>query len=115
MGYYTSFTIYAERYHTNAVLNMEKAEQIEDTISDISQIEFGGDLLSGLYTYQPEKWYESTTDMIEVSRNYPGILFTVHGEGEEHDDIWDEYFLNGRFQHDHAEIKFEGFKEELLR
>jgi len=53
------------------------------------------------------KWYEYKDDMLEVSRAFPGILITLHGQGEEWDDIWQQYFLNGKTYQETAKIKIE--------
>lgn len=50
------------------------------------------------------KWYEHDTDMIEMSKDFPNVLFKLHGEGEEVGDIWDSYYLNGKSQDHKAKI-----------
>lgn len=50
------------------------------------------------------KWYDWKDDMIAMSTNFPGVLFKLHGDGEEAGDIWDAYFLNGKSQVCKAEI-----------
>lgn len=43
-------------------------------------------------------WYEHERDLRAFSLKHPNILFTLHGEGNEAGDIWNKYFLNGKFQ-----------------
>lgn len=50
------------------------------------------------------KWYEWKEDMIAMSRMFPGVLFKMHGEGEENGDMWDAYFLDGKVQVHKARI-----------
>ena len=45
------------------------------------------------------KWYEADEDMKELSKAFPDVTFRLHGEGEDHGDVWDYYWLNG-----HGEI-----------
>lgn len=41
------------------------------------------------------KWYGHDEDLIKVSKNYPDVLFTLDGEGEESGDVWRKYYKNG--------------------
>jgi len=50
------------------------------------------------------KWYEWQPDMVKLSKKFRNVLFKLHGEGEENDDIWDAYFLNGKYQIKKARI-----------
>ncbi len=50
------------------------------------------------------KWYEWKEDMIAFSKKFPKVCFKVHGEGEESGDIWDAYFLNGKYQTHKARV-----------
>lgn len=54
--------------------------------------------------YDPVKWCEHDNDMLEISKQVPNILFRLHGEGDESEDIWDCYYLNGKTQYCKAEI-----------
>lgn len=49
-------------------------------------------------------WYAHTEQMIEVSKKFPAMTFRLHGEGESNDDIWNEYFQNGKYECCDAEI-----------
>ena len=41
------------------------------------------------------KWYDYDADMRMVSEEWPGVLFTLNGEGEENGDIWRAYYRDG--------------------
>lgn len=41
------------------------------------------------------KWYEHEGEMCEISKLFPDYYFCLHGDGEEYDDIWKEYYHNG--------------------
>lgn len=44
------------------------------------------------------KWYDHEEHMREFSKEYPHVLFTLDGDGEENGDIWRKYFKNGKMQ-----------------
>ncbi len=43
-------------------------------------------------------WYNHKEDMQALSKMWPDILFTLTGIGEEQDDQWVEYHMNGKVQ-----------------
>ena len=45
-------------------------------------------------------WYEWEADMTAISLRHPGWLFTLDGTGEEPEDRWRAYFLDGQVQHE---------------
>lgn len=53
------------------------------------------------------KWYTHEDDMVALSQAFPGVLFTLTGEGEEAGDLWRKYFLNGRKQIAKAKIEYD--------
>lgn len=56
------------------------------------------------------KWYgEMIKGMKDASLSFPDVLFIVHGEGEENTDIWDEYYLNGKYYKNEAIITMPEF------
>lgn len=64
--------------------------------------------------HEATKWYACETDMRCLSRRFPGVLFTVTGDGEDKGDLWVAYFLDGRMQRDAAEVVYPGFDPEKL-
>jgi hypothetical protein len=59
-------------------------------------------------------WREHTRDLLLFSSNNQGILFTLHGEGEENADVWNEYFLNGKVQVAQAKMTIPPFDPDKL-
>ena len=68
-----------------------------------------------LFDSEGVKWYDNEKDMLALSKAFPGILFTLHGEGEESGDIWNKYFLNGKMQVAKAEFAIAEFDPDLLQ
>lgn len=66
-------------------------------------------------TSDSTKWYENETDMKSFSLKFPGVLFTLSGEGEESGDIWKKYFRDGKMQICRAAIVFPEFSARLLK
>lgn len=122
MGYYTYFDITVSRFPvSNRPISEDELKSIKQDIADISGYDFGHWEEScycrngyNLVQYEHLKWYECDKDILEVSINHPGILFTIYGDGEESGDMWYSYIYEGKIQKDPAEIRFVGFKPELL-
>lgn len=68
MGYYTRYDI------------SDNSEEIQEAIN----------LKSGYERVDEDsiKWYDCEKDMRDVSVDFPNIVLTVSGEGEESGDIW---------------------------
>lgn len=106
MGYYTYHSI--EVQNLNGTTNTE--EDWEQLISDDSEYANWG---TNVFE-EAMKWYESDNDMKEFSKKHPNLLFILHGEGENNDDIWITYYRNGKAQHCPAIITFDAFDESKL-
>jgi len=55
------------------------------------------------------KWYDHNKDMIRISKKYSNTLFQLDGAGEESDDLWRKYFLNGNMQEVQVEVVYGKF------
>lgn len=110
MGYYTRFSLEVDNIENNkdydlGVLHAGGSD--EDFVCEQTG-----------YTWAFEdttKWYDYDKDMKLVSKNYPGVLFTLSGEGEESGDIWKSYYWNGKSQFTRATLVFEEFNPEKLK
>ena len=60
------------------------------------------------------KWYDNEKEMLELSKEFPDILFKLHGVGEESEDIWNEYFMSGKSQYCKAEFVIPPFDRDKL-
>ena len=61
------------------------------------------------------KWYEHEAQMARLSQEWPQILMTLSGNGEDHQDVWMKYFLSGQVHAVTAEIVYPPFNPKLLR
>lgn len=108
MGYYTYFTLDVEPQKS---LSPEEIVPLEEEIDKLCVFE-GGDISCG---YVGEaKWYDYQEDMRLLSARFPDVLFTLHGDGESGEDMWNTYFLSGRMQHCQAEIIYPDLDMDAL-
>lgn len=118
MGYYTDFTLTVSMYKTDN--NFYKTEtipyltlvQLEDEIKKMNVFDDNCDSYSAYYANA--KWYDWESDMCILSKRFPELLFYLHGVGEEIDDMWDAYFLDGKFQYCPCIITYDDFNPSKL-
>ena len=108
MGYYTDFTLEIE--HDGKPVKGKKVDEILLRLTDISQYNF-----EDLEVWYNHKWYDWKIHMRALSKEYPELLFTLDGKGEEHGDLWKAYFKNGKVQTAEAIIGFAPFDESKLK
>ena len=65
-------------------------------------------------TSNSSKWYDHTKDLRAFSKEFPGIFFHLHGEGEESEDLWNATFFEGKMHHRQAEFNIEPFNVAKL-
>ena len=103
MGYYTTFS-----------LSTNPPEVIKDVLNcGVQQLDSIFDIDGK--SFDSSKWYGHEEDMRIVSDNFPDVLFTLKGEGEEAGDVWIKYFKNGMMQSCYAKLVFEEYDESKLR
>ena len=106
MGYRT--------YHTLQIKNV-RPEDEDALIQEMDDIGIIGCALEGsLYRYDEDcvefsgdeavTWYDCEEDMIKLSKKFPQMIFKLYGEGEDAQDLWNEYFQNGESETCVAEI-----------
>ncbi|MBQ4817633.1 hypothetical protein IHP72_15365 [Bacillus pumilus] len=104
MGYYTQYEV-----------EMDKdAELVREYVNE--NFDGNGCLTAVFNGWDDElKWYGHEVDMRSVSRQFPDVLITLTGEGEESGDMWRKYFKGGKMQECRAKITFDDYDEEELR
>lgn len=94
MGYYTDYYLNAapvseEQYNSISAFLKELRDVEEECFEDGA----------GYWKNIQDTWYQSFDDMVSISKQFPEVLFTLTGYGDQRDDQWIEYFKNGRVQH----------------
>ena len=96
MSYKTKHNV---SWHNNNGNNSPVSEQeIADDLAEIAPERDRGEWLDIITGQEQAEWPETSTHMREVSTRRPGVAFTVNGRGEDQDDTWREYFLDGKSQ-----------------
>lgn len=115
MGYYTFYSLEARK-----VTDKEKFDSIVKALQDKGLLptetglcsvfnvgEYYKDDSAAYFTaYDECKWYDCEKDMIDISKQFPDVVFQLSGDGEERDDMWREYFKNGKYEKCPAQIIF---------
>lgn len=111
MGYYTSYTL--EIQDADGPLEEKQTAAIVAQLFEISEdARFALDEDGGCN--QAAKWYESDIELKELSELHPDLLFIFYGQGEDNEDMWMQYFKNGKMQFAPAVITYAEFDESKL-
>lgn len=95
MGYYTAYEI--------------------EMMPDLPEVREALDDTDFAFAFEDScKWYDHESDMRVFSEQFPDVLFTLTGEGEEAGDLWRKYFKAGRMQSCYANITYDPFDESKL-
>lgn len=117
MGYYTYYTMEArgikdEKEYNSIIHAMKERELFEDSENDkygvFDESTYDETSHSAYFeTYDDAKWYDHTYDMVKFSKLFPDVTFKLHGDGEESEDLWNEYYHNGASEECRARIVYE--------
>lgn len=108
MGYNTYYTMKIDRLKDGDITNIfTKAYDLG--ISDNWPFYLHDQDKEIFDTYDECKWYSFEEDMIALSKEFPNLIFHLHGEGENAGDLWEEHFMNGKVQYCPAEITIPPF------
>lgn len=106
MGYYTDFEL---------SVNVRSSEVDKDLLEkEIEKLDVFGDGDIDIGYYGNAKWYDYHTDMLLLSSRFHDVLFSLSGYGENSEDIWRVYYLNGAYMDDGIEIIYHDFDESKL-
>lgn len=84
MGYLTTFSF-------NLINGPE--EQYDKLLKDIEEITGIKDVSE--YESLDAKWYDADKDLKQLSKKYPDITFSVWGDGEDSEDVWQQFWHAG--------------------
>lgn len=126
MGYYTWFEMDVQehkgKYTVNDIIKYlrnsmnehpDKFYPFRETIEDAEEDDSDASYF-GMTCDESSKWYGHDRDMLELSKAFPEIVFCLHGEGSINDDMWNNYYKNGKMQHCKAIITYEEYDESKL-
>lgn len=83
MGYYTDFYLQA------TPVTEDQFHSIDSALQELrSMREAYFDDGTGYWENTEDTWYQSFDDMVEVSRHFPEVTFTLTGYGDQRDDQW---------------------------
>lgn len=120
MGYYTTYSLEIENeYKFESDLELKVFESLA-RITDLwneADVEAAAECHYPLnvISYESLKWYNHKQDMIELSKMFPLCRFILEGQGEEPDDMWREYYLNGYCQVAYARIEYDEPDWDMLK
>lgn len=107
MSYQTTYTLHV---HNTGNEKFETYIEILGTPEAVVE-----KVLNKEYIFAGEgSWRGFDSDMMKVSAFFPNVLFTLTGAGEEADDLWRAYFLDGKMQYVNAEIFYPAFDADKL-
>jgi hypothetical protein len=87
MGYYTSYTLKADKQEDEIGSYIESG--VRPDLKYIFENSYDNEW------YGDSRWYEHDAEMCDLSLVFPDVLFTLTGEGEESGDIWRKWYRNG--------------------
>lgn len=90
-------------YHTYYSLRMEGSE---DKIQEVLNSHFFDERIETLVKDEEYEggWYDFEKDFANFAKDFPDVLFIVHGDGEESDDIWEQRFKGFKNEYHKTEI-----------
>ena len=106
-------------YCTDYRIKCEKVEELLYELSNYTNYTFRSYTYNDEYDLRTEeavKWYECRDDLVQISlkEKFKDIMITVTGYGEESDDIWREYIINGKYQRVEPKMIFPEFNKDYL-
>lgn len=111
MGYRSNFMLSAEpiteELYTKIGEELElyncrcECEGIENRVGQWSDID--------------DTWYSSMADMVQISQEFPDVIFTLYVEGEDRNDTWRAIFRNGSFQVNGATFVFDPYISSRMK
>lgn len=60
------------------------------------------------------QWYDWEKELMELSKNHPGLMFIVEGKGEGYDDAWIAWITDGLSQYEKKYITHNPFDVHAL-
>ena len=119
MGYYTDYTLSvyrAKKQDDGSIVMVSDIPkiveiQIEEEI-DLMNVFRDGNIKDSYYAN--DTWYNHEEDMRLLSSKFPDIVFWLSGDGDNHEDMWQKFFVAGKMQPCYARIIYDDFDASKL-
>lgn len=100
MGYYTRYTLEHNAMTEEERLKIDEFMRDETRFDNyaLAPYQLGKDRSTFYGSSGSVKWYGHVEEMIGLAKEFPTVLFTLRGEGEERDDLWVHWFKGERHQ-----------------
>ena len=69
------------------------------------------DILNG---YERVAWHNHEHDLAKATAHWKNIIFDLHGRGEDEEDVWTLYCMNGKTHKAHWQMTCESFDQTKL-
>ena len=112
MNHYDRFELTMRASTPN--VNVPKESDVLKYLSKLNPVIFGlsdNDSEFIDFLYMPIRWPNRENELIKVSEKFKNVIFTLHSEGEEAGNIWNEYYFNGKSFVAKAIIHIPSFEE----
>ena len=103
MGYYTHYTMNARTIDGRSLTEGMEAAICKRLLEISDDAIFEGKTFDECLNDEL-KWYDHEHDLLELSKEFPEVVFALEGEGEDHDDLWRLYVHNGMRERIRARI-----------
>ena len=91
-------------YYTDYKLSMNNADTEDKVMIKESLTEISGYSWYDYFELNDVKWYSHHEDMLEVSKKFPHVEFTLSGDGEEKGDNWIVIYKDGKHKRYEPEV-----------
>lgn len=112
MGYYTSYELSVHQGTADLDAVIERLAMVMELDSEDRLFRIVHDSIE---SDEAMTWYDHDSDVAEMSRFFPGVVFKLHGEGEESGDLWDAYYKDGKCQICRGILRYPPYDPQRLK
>lgn len=112
MAYYTNFMLTVEAADENgkAIGQITDENLLDELDQELDKMNvFQGRQDDSTWFALDQRWYYSEEDMLLLSKRFPLMVFHLHGEGENAEDLWNAHYWNGKSQQCPAVINYDPY------
>lgn len=112
MAYYTNFMLTVEAADENgkAIGQITDENLLDELDKELDKMNvFQGRQDDSTWFALDQRWYYSEEDMLLLSKRFPSMVFHLHGEGGNAEDLWNTHYWNGKSQQCPAVINYDPY------